>query len=58
MLDSGIMTQPMLIIPSETVTPFVVHADNPLRNEVGFLRHPAVTVILIKIVSVTCYTVS
>ena len=35
----------------------IIRADNPFRDEVGFLRQPAVTVIPVKIVRVTCYTI-
>ncbi len=35
----------------------IIRADNPFRDEVGFLRQPAVTVIPVKIVRVTGDTV-
>ncbi len=39
------------------VSPLIIRADNPFRDEVGFLRQPAVTVIPVKIVRVTGDTV-
>ena len=40
-----------------SVSPLVIRADNPFRDEVGFLRQPAVAVISVKVVSVTGDTV-
>ena len=39
------------------VSPLIIRADNPFRDEVGFLCQPAVTVIPVKIVRVTGDTV-
>ncbi len=51
------MHQPVLTVVMVPVSALIIRADNPFRDEVGFLRQPAVTVIPVKIVRVTGDTV-
>lgn len=51
------MHQPVLTVVMVLVGALIIRADNPFRDEVGFLRQPAVTVIPVKIVRVTGDTV-
>ncbi len=51
------MHQPVPAVVMVPVSPLIIRADNPFRDEVGFLRQPAVTVIPVKIVRVTGDTV-
>ena len=51
------MHQPVLTVVMVPVSPLIIRADNPFRDEVGFLRQSAVTVIPVKIVRVTGDTV-
>ncbi len=51
------MHQPVLTVVMVPVGALIIRADNPFRDEVGFLRQPAVTVIPVKIVRVTGDTV-
>ncbi len=52
-----VVHQPVLTVVMVPVSPLIIRADNPFRDEVGFLRQPAVTVIPVKIVRVTGDTV-
>ena len=51
------MHQPVPAVVMIPVSPLIIRADNPFRDEVGFLRQSAVTVIPVKIVRVTGDTV-
>ncbi len=51
------MHQPVLTVVMVPVGALIIRADNPFRDEVGFLCQSAVTVIPVKIVRVTGDTV-
>ncbi|EPB2202779.1 hypothetical protein ACRC5Y_005244, partial [Escherichia coli] len=48
-----VVHQPVPAVVMVPVSPLIIRADNPFRDEVGFLCQPAVTVIPVKVVRVT-----
>ena len=52
-----VVHQPVLTVVMVPVGALIIRTDTPFRDEVGFLRQPAVTVIPVKIVRVTGDTV-